>query len=455
MIYDQFIASKRIADTPTGIAEIPPLNPMLFDFQRDIVSWALRRGRAAIFADCGMGKTGMQLEWAKHVPGRKIVVAPLAVASQTVREAGKFGINGAKYLREDDGNTPIVVTNYEMLDRFDPARFGGIVLDESSILKSYTGKFRNQLVDDWGALPFRLCATATPAPNDFMELGNHSEFLGAMSRVDMLSSFFVHDGGETQKWRLKGHAESEFWKWVCSWAVMIRKPSDLEYCDGDFKLPPLHIHQIEVDHDPCAGGMLFAMEARTMDERRAARRDSLDCRVAEVARMVNASADPWLVWCDLNSESDALCKAIPDAVEVRGSDTIEDKEARLRGFADGSIRVLVSKPSICGWGMNFQHCAHMAFTGLSDSYEQFYQAVRRCWRFGQNREVNCYVVTAKTEGAVVANIQRKESDSEEMARQMVAHMREINSAEIRGATRNDKSYNPKSNIVIPSFLCSA
>ena len=450
--YNSFLAGKRVTDAPTGLDEIPDLNPSLFDFQHDITRWALRRGRAAIFADCGMGKTLMQLEWARCVPGRVLIVAPLAVASQTVAEAKRFSIPGVAYHRSDDSATPIVVCNYEMLDRFDPADFTGIVLDESSILKSYTGKFRNQIIQDWGRIPFRLCATATPAPNDFMELGNHAEFLGAMSRVEMLASFFVHDGGETQKWRLKGHAESEFWKWLCSWAVMIRKPSDLGYDDGKFILPECHIHQVQVDHNPETEGMLFALEARTLIERRSARKSSLLERVGTVADMVNQSKECWLVWCDLNMESDALCRAIPDAVEVRGSDDLHVKEQRLNGFSKGEHRVLVTKPSIAGWGMNWQHCAHVAFTGLSDSYEQFYQAIRRCWRFGQDREVNCYVVTASTEGAVVANIKRKERAAENMALQMVEHMHDLNAENIRGTTRQDKSYTAAVEMEIPSFM---
>lgn len=451
--YKQFIAGKRLKDEPTGL-DIPTnaLNGMLFEFQKDIVRWALKRGRAAIFADCGMGKTPMQLIWAKHVPGRVLIVTPLAVAAQTVREAGKFGVEGVRYLREDDGATPIVVTNYEMIDRFNSDSFEGVVLDESSILKSYTGKFRNQLIEEWGGVQYRLAATATPAPNDFMELGSHAEFLGVMTRTDMLSHFFVHDGGETQKWRLKGHAESEFWKWLCEWAVMIRKPSDLGYADGDFKLPKLHIEQTTVDANADAAGMLFAMEARTMAERRDARKSSVAERVAAVADLVNSSRDPWLVWCDLNSESEALTRAIPGAIEVKGSHAQEVKESRLLAFTEGSERVLVTKPSIAGWGLNWQHCAHMAFTGLSDSYEQFYQALRRCWRFGQTQEVHAYVVTSSTEGAVVSNIKRKEQDSERMAKMMIDHMAEMNAENIKGATRMDKSYNPTLNVNVPSFL---
>ncbi len=451
MTYKEFIATKRITDKPSGI-NVNSINDTLFPFQQDIVKWALRRGRSAIFADCGLGKTPMQLEWANHVPGRVLIVAPLAVGAQTCREAKKFCIEGVKYLRADDGETPISVTNYEMLHHFDPDNFKGIVLDESSILKSYTGKFRNQVIDDWSCVPFRLAATATPAPNDFMELGNHSEFLGAMTRTDMLSHFFVHDGGETQKWRLKGHAESEFWRWMCEWAVMIRKPSDLGYSDGNFQLPPCHINQVTVENTIEADGMLFALDAHTMQERRQARQHSVNERVNAVADIVNSTDHPWLVWCDLNSESAALKSAINGAVEVKGSDSIELKEKSLADFSGGKTRCLVTKPSIAGWGLNWQHCSHMAFTGLSDSYEQFYQALRRCWRFGQKNEVQCYVVTSSLEGAVVSNINRKESDSKRMAEMMVKHMADMNAENIRGTTRVDKSYKPKMEMKLPAFL---
>ena len=451
--YQSFIESKRLVDTPTGIAiDAEDISAFLFPFQRDITLWALRRGRACIFADCGMGKTPMQLEWARHVPGRVLIVAPLAVSEQTVRESHKFAIEGVRYMREDDGETPIPITNYEMLDHFSPDDFAGVVLDESSILKSYTGKIRNQIIDTWRETPYRLACTATPAPNDYMELGNHAEFVGAMTRSEMLAMFFVHDGGETQKWRLKGHAGSDFWRWLCSWAVMIRKPSDLGYADGDFILPELSVNQVTVEVEHADMGMLFSMEARTMQERRDARRASIKERVAVVADMANGSTDTWIVWCDLNAESDALVRAIPDAKDVRGSHTPEEKRDRMMAFSDGTLRVLVTKPSIAGFGMNWQHCANMAFTGLSDSYEQFYQGVRRCWRFGQERDVQCYVVTSSAEGAVVANIVRKEHDAEQMAASMIEHMHDISSETIRGTTRESTEYKPQEEMRLPAFI---
>jgi DNA modification methylase/superfamily II DNA or RNA helicase len=432
-IYAQFLKSKALYHSNAGLNDVPALNPLLFDFQRDIVAWALRKGRACIFADCGMGKTPMQLEWAHHIPGRVLILAPLAVAQQTIREATKFGID-AEYARQS-GNAKITVTNYEMLEHFDPADYAGIVLDESSILKSYDGQFRNHVIKSFEKTPFRLACTATPAPNDHMELGNHAEFMGALTRTEMLSTFFVHDGGETSKWRLKGHAEDEFWKWVCSWAVMVRKPSDLGYDDGAFILPPLRIHHASVESGKALNGFLFPMPAQTLMERRQARAASVVERAQQVAILEAArSNEQWLIWCNLNRESEFVSRTLPGAIEVKGSDSREFKEQSMMDFAEGRIRILVSKPSICGFGMNFQSCHNVVFMGLSDSYEQFYQAMRRCWRFGQKSPVECYVVTSHLEGAVVSNIVRKEKDAGKMAEGMVKHMADISRQEICGAT---------------------
>jgi hypothetical protein len=427
---------------------------MLFPFQRDIVKWALRRGRAAIFADCGLGKTPMQLSWAAQVPGRVLILAPLAVAQQTVREGKKFGIEVA-YSRVPCDDR-IVITNYEMLDHFNPSEFAGIVLDESSILKSYDGKFRNQIIDSFRDTPFKLACTATPAPNDHMELGNHAEFLGVLTRTEMLSTFFVHDGGDTSQWRLKGHAQKDFWQWVCSWAVMIRKPSDLGYDDGAFTLPPLVMHQHIVEAMSTPEGALFALEATTLQERQQARKGTTKERCEAVAALVAEKPnEPWLVWCNLNDESATVTSMIPGAVEVTGSDSNEKKESAMLGFVTGDVQILTSKPSICGYGMNFQRCANVAFLGLSDSYEQFYQAVRRSYRFGQKQTVHCHIVTSDIEGAVVANIQRKEADAARMAEEMVSHMRDMNEAEIRGVVRTADTYEPCVEMALPSWLVAA
>ena len=442
--YQAFLARKAINAPATGLASVPPLNASLFDFQRDIVAWALKRGRAALFEDCGLGKTAQQLEWARivaeHTGGNVLILAPLAVAAQTVREGEKFGITVRQARKQSDVQPGITIANYEMLEHFDPAQFSGVVLDESSILKSYDGKTRTAIIEAFARTPFKLACTATPAPNDYMELGNHAEFLGVMSRVEMLAMFFVHDGGETQQWRLKGHAEKDFWRWLASWAVCIRKPSDLGYDDGDFTLPELILHQVTVKVESPTDGFLFPVEASTLQERLQARRGTIAERVEHCAAVANATSEPFLIWCNLNEESAQLKAAINGAVEVKGSDSAEHKEKAMLGFTAGDVRAIVTKPSIAGFGMNWQHCAHMAFVGLSDSYEAFYQAVRRCWRFGQKRPVNVYVITAETEGAVVANIKRKERDAMKMAEAMVEHMKDLNAEAVRGVTREKADY---------------
>lgn len=458
MKYEEFLQRKKVIDQPDGPGPVDEILPALFDFQRDIVRWALRRGRAAIWADCGLGKTPMQLEWARQMylaTGRPVmIVAPLAVSSQTIREGAKFGIP-VDHWRDGEITDGIGTTNYERLHRFDPADFGAIVLDESSILKSYTGKYRTDLVQRWSRVPYRLACTATPAPNDFMEIGNHAEFLGTMSRTEMLSMFFVHDGGETQKWRLKGHAESEYWKWMCSWATMLRKPSDLGYEDGGFKLPPLNVEQVEVEIGNPQDGFLFHMEAKTLEDRRAARRDTIAERVAATADIINQSNEQWLVWCGFNDESTALTRAINGAVEVKGADSDEHKERSAVAFQDGSIRVLVTKPTMFGFGMNFQCCHNMAFVGLSDSYEQYYQALRRCWRFGQSNPVNAYIVISARDGAVLENIGRKESQAESMANNMVSHMAKVSREIIHDERMSRVEYVTQSKMEVPSWLTLA
>lgn len=451
--YSDFLASKAIDDPCTGMTVIPDLPDCLFPHQRDIVSWSLRRGRSALFAGTGLGKSLMELAWAQAVSrytGKPVLhLAPLAVSAQMVREAEKFGIPA--HMGDGEG---ICITNYQKLDHFDLSKFGAIILDESSILKSTDGHYRNRLISASQSIPFRLAATATPAPNDFMELGNHAEFLGIMSYTDMLATFFAHDGGSTQNWRLKGHAENEFWRWMASWAVMLRKPSDLGYPNAGYDLPPLHYHQhiVGVEYAPSIEtGMLFPMQAATLAERIAARRDTVKERVA-MAIEVTPQDRPFVWWCNLNSESDAIAKAIPDAVEVRGSDDPDTKERKLIDFSEGRIRVLVTKPSICGFGMNWQHCADTGFVGLNDSFEQFYQAIRRFWRFGQSKPVNCHIIAAETEGATVANIRRKEMDADRMAAAMVMHMADLSSQAIKGSIREKPNYDPQMPVILPSFL---
>lgn len=452
--YDAFLNQKRVAMPDSGF-EVESLNPKLFDWQSVITKWALRKGRASLFAGCGMGKTAMQLEWARHVVQKiersVLVLAPLAVAEQTCSEGDKFDIGVTLCRHRDDVRAGINITNYEMLHEFDPSVFGGVVLDESSILKDHTSKTRQAITDAFLATPYRLCCSATPAPNDWMELATHAEFMGAMKRAEMLSMFFVHDGGDTSKWRLKGHAADDFWKWVCSWAVMIQKPSDIGFSDEGFELPPIERIQLTVESE-WDSGSLFPVEAKTLDERRSARRSSMRDRVRLAADKVNATKEPFIVWCDLNAESEALTAAIPDAVEVTGSDSNAVKAKAMADFSCGRVRVLVSKPSICGYGMNWQHCANMAFVGLSDSFEQVYQAERRCWRFGQKRPVTSYVITSEAEGAVVRNQERKLADFELMSARMVGHMRTEMQGELGVSHRARTAYNPQMEMRIPEWL---
>ncbi len=443
--YQEFLARKVSIAPPCGFdPDLSRFPEAMKPFQRDIVAWALRRGTAAVFAGTGLGKTLQQLTWARsvadHTSGRVMVLAPLAVAFQTVKEAEKFGICGIAYAADDDSiSSDIVVTNYDRRHLFDLSQFAGIVLDESSIIKSQDGKTRSELMDTAADIPYRLCCTATPAPNDWTELGQHAEFLGVMSAKEMLAMFFVHEGSiradpNGEEWRLKRHAESDFWRWVASWAVMLRSPADLGYDDPGYDLPPLNLHQITVqaEYRPTSG-MLFPTEARTMAERRSVKKESITDRVKAAADLVNAHSDrPWLIWCDLNAEADALVSAIDGAVQVQGSDTPEEKASRLLGFCQSSPRVLVTKPKIASFGLNWQHCSDMVFVGLNDSFEQLFQAIRRCWRFGQTNPVNVYMIASELEGAVVANLRDKERRYDLMAEAMVKHMRDLSTAAIRG-----------------------
>lgn len=456
MEYQKFLENKRIRTHATGF-EIPKqkINRKLFDWQSDIVWWALKKGRAAIWSRCGTGKTPMQLEYGyqvhKHTGGDILIVAPLNVSHQTIQEGRKFGYDVNLCRTPADVKPGLNITNYEMVEHFNPDKFIGIILDESSILKSFNGAYRTMLIEMFRNTPYKLSCTATPSPNDYMELGNHAEFTGVMSRNEMLATFFVHDGSDTAKWRLKGHAEKRFWEWIASWAVVLEKPSDLGYSDEGFDLPPLYTHEIIVESEAEAYSLLPKM-ASTLNERREARRNSLEDRVSKAAELTQSNNDQWIAWCDLNAESESLKKAIPDSVEVRGSDKIEHKINSALGFTNGDIRVLVSKPSIFGFGMNWQNCHNMIFTGLSDSYEEYYQAVRRCWRYGQKEPVNVYLVISESEGTVLDNIKRKEADAERMIAEMVKFTQKILTEEIHGTIKETVEYNPQIDMVLPEWL---
>ena len=454
--YRDFLKSKEIESINAGFKiDSEQLNPMLFPFQRDIVKWAIQKGKAAIFSDCGTGKTMMQLEFAHQVVnrtgGKALVVAPLSVVSQTKKEGLKFGIPVNICRTHKDVKDGINITNYEMLDHFDANAFICVVLDESSILKSFTSQTRNLLIDKFQLTPYRLACTATPSPNDQSEIGNHAEFLGIMSRTEMLATYFIHDGSDTSKWRLKGYGEKKFWEWVATWAICVRNPADLGYTNDGFELPKLNLIE-KIVSSPPQEGMLVAIRAETLSERRAARKESMDRRIDVAKKLVDASPEQWLIWCDFNAESKALKEAIKDSVEVVGSDNPDYKAQAALDFADGKIHALVSKASIYGFGMNFQTCHNMIFCGISDSYEMFYQAVRRCWRYGQEHDVNVYIAISEAELNVLDNIKRKQAQMDKMQDNMVSLMHDVTMSEIRHTTRITDTYDPEERMVIPEWI---
>jgi hypothetical protein len=424
MTYADFLARKAKAAPTFGQAiDSTEVHPRLHDWQREIVAWAVRTGRAAIWADTGLGKTLMQVEWARLSGDTALIVAPLAVCTQTVREAATVGVS-AHYIRDASQMTGpgLYVTNYEMVDHFDADLFDAVVLDEASILKQSDGKTRTKLITHFADVPRRLACTATPAPNDIEELTNQAEFLGRSSRVNMLAAYFVHDSD--QGWRLKGHAHAPMFKWMTSWAVALRRPSDIGYSDEGYDLPGLEIlpHLLPVDITP--DDQLFATDLGGVGGRAQIRRQTLESRCRKAADLVAAEPDePWLLWCGLNDEAEMLARLIPDSVNVHGGWSPEDKAAALLGFADGTIRVLITKPSIAAFGLNWQHCARMAFVGLSDSYEAYYQAIRRCYRYGQTRIVHAHIVLSDLEGQIAVNIARKEREASSITAGLVAEMR--------------------------------
>lgn len=420
--YREFLAAKsRLAAVHGVDIDVDQLHPSLHDWQRVVVRWAVRVGRAALWADTGLGKTRMQLEWARLSAGTSLVVAPLAVCAQTVREAAVIGIT-ATYVRSPEQVTGpgVWVTNYEMVDRFDPSAFGAVVLDESSILKDVTSKTRDKLIALFAGVPRKLACSATPAPNDVAELANHAEYLGAASRREMLSTYFVHD---QDGWRAKGHARAPMFRWMSSWALALRRPSDIGYPDAGYLLPALRIVPELVDVDVQAEGQLFPTDLGGVGGRARVRRDTLAARVARAASLVAAEpGEAWLLWCGLNDEAAGLAAAIPGAVNVHGSMAPEEKADLLLAFAAGEIRHLITKPGIAAYGLNWQHCARMVFVGLSDSYEQYYQAIRRCWRYGQTRPVDVHIVLSGLESQIATNVARKERDAARFTAELVAQM---------------------------------
>jgi superfamily II DNA or RNA helicase len=426
--YRRFLDGKAVRCDAVGF-EADRLSDHLFPFQRDVVAFLLRVGRGAAFLDTGLGKTLIQLDWARavaeHTGGDVLVLTPLAVAGQTAREAHKFGIEAHVARDQASVRRGINIANYERLHLIDAEAFAGVVLDESSILKSFTGKTRQALCDRFGRTPYRLACTATPAPNDHTELGNHADFLGVMSRLEMLSRFFINDTSTaSQEWRLKRHAEAAFWDWMASWARMAEKPSDLGHDDDGFDLPPLNIRRhAAIGNVRPADGMLFGHEA-SATALHDLKRQTIDARADVVAGLVAADAgQSWVIWCDTDYEADALLKRIPDAIDVRGSLSAEAKEDRLTAFATTPAAKIITKPSLAGFGLNWQHCARMAFVGRGFSYEAWYQAVRRCWRFGQTRPVDVHIVVAEGEDQIGRVIDRKADDHAAMKRAMTLAMK--------------------------------
>jgi len=456
--YDSFLKRKMIDIPDKGIStKNINLNSTLFDFQKDIIQWGLRRGKAAVFTMTGTGKTFIQCEWAKHIYNHIkepiIIFAPLAVSHQTIQEAKKLDIKINYAKNESDIINGINVTNYQRVDKFNAKIFSGVVLDESGILKSLDGKTRNKLLDSYRETPFKLACTATPAPNDFMELGNQAEFLNVMTYSEMLSMFFVHDGGHTSQWRLKKHAEQDYWNWIAKWAVILTKPSDLGYKDNGFILPSLNIQHIQAKTNikPEEGFFIYIPDA-TLQGRQKTRRESVDDRIKKCINIMNSFDDYCLIWCNLNLESEKLHKNIKDSYEIKGSDNDDYKEKTMIDFANGKIKTLISKPSICGFGMNFQIANKIIFFGLSDSFEQYFQAIRRCWRFGQKKPVDVYIITSNMEQNVVKNIERKENDALKLINEMVLRTKETISKNLREMVYERTDYKPKIEMKIPEWL---
>lgn len=452
MNYDDLINSKKVAAAAVGFKPHAALNVHLFDWQRSLVSWAVSRGRAALFAECGLGKTLMQLEWARHVVlhtgGSVMLHCPVGVREQTAAEAEKFSVDVDVAICDSAADVPargIAIVNFEKLHKFDPSMFTGVVLDESSILKNFNGKMRKRITDGWASTPYRLACTATPAPNDHVELCNHSEFLGVMSQPRILSRWFLNDTANTGTWRLKGHAERDFWDWVSTWAVCITKPSDAGGSDDGYELPPLNEHLHVVDYVGGASeGMLFDNFSLSATNVHTQKRNTTAARAERVAEIVRDD-EPWIVWCDTNYEADALAEALPSAIEVRGSDSEKVKSQKLKEFSQSKSATLITKPSVAGFGMNWQHCNKMAFIGLSYSFESYYQAVRRCWRFGQQKPVDVHVIECDGESAMRAAVEEKTRKYKQMTNSMASALSG------RSLALNSR-YSPTVQMEVPSWV---
>jgi hypothetical protein len=459
MDYSEFINNKSIDHSPCGFdIDLDSINSMCFDWQKKLIQIAIKRGRSALFEDCGLGKSVQELEWCRFVHEYTnkpvLIFTPLSVSSQFLEEAEKFNIDNVHIsIGSHDVKHGINITNYEKLHKFDLSIFSGICLDEASIIKHFEGKFRTNLIQQAVNVPFKLAASATPSPNDYTELGNIAEFLGIRTRAEMLSMFFINDTKDTGNfWRLRGHAkDNEFWKWLASWAIAIQKPFDIGYDDNGFILPELIYHEHMIPFDGKQIGF-FINYAKTLGDIRKAMRESMVERIKKCAEIVNNSDDIFGVWCNLNDESEMLTEMINGAVEVKGPDSTEHKERTIRDFKQNKIKAMVTKPKIAMYGLNLQNCNNLVVTGLSHSYEQFYQLIRRFWRFGQTKPVNCHIVIGEREGQILDVIKKKDKKMKKMYSQMVSHMKELMKVHIENTGRYREDYNPKIKMQLPKFL---
>ena len=448
--YREFLQTKKASQVLSGFdIAITDLNPSMFEFQKRCTQIALKHGRFALFEDCGLGKTIQQLEWAQKIVEKEnkpvIILAPLSVVGQTIIEGSKFNYNVERFGNDTLLSPKIYITNYEHLSNIDTSVFVGVVLDESSIIKNFDGKTRNLVINKFRGTKYKSCYTATPSPNDPMELGNHAEFLDIMTRNEMLSMYFVHDGGDTSKWRLKKHAESKFWAWVSSWAIMINKPSDIGFSDDGYVLPKLNLIEREIATEKRDNGRLFNDVAVSATNFNNELRLTMKSRIEEAAGIANSSNENFIIWVKHNNESEYLKKLIPDAVEVTGSEKPHIKESKLIGFGKGEFRVLITKTKIAQFGLNYQNCANQIFASLDFSFEGLYQAIRRSWRFGQTRDVNIHIITTDTMKNVRQIIEQKQKMFEEMQNKMVSSM---------GAhlSPHKPKRNKLENITVPQFL---
>lgn len=458
--YKQFLKSKRQELKPFGFeVEQSQLNRHLFQWQRNVVQWALLRGRAALFEECGLGKTLQQLAWAEQVHKRTnkpvVIHTPVGVRRQTQDEAKRFQIDCPVHVtnKQSEVKNGINLVNYEKLHLFDTSSFAGVVLDESSVLKAFTGKTKQLLCDAYKDTPYRLACTATPAPNDHMELGNHSEFLGVLPSREMLSRWFINDTMKAGGYRLRGHAKDDFWRWVASWAVCLSKPSDIGGSDEGYELPELktHRHIVEVEEMEPTPGMLFNVAQISATSLYEVKRSTAEARVRKAVELAGNHDGPVLIWCDTNDEADRLALELPEANEVRGADSEDDKDRKMREFSDGTVRILITKPSVAGFGMNWQHCSYQIFAGLTFSFESFYQAVRRCWRFGQTKPVDVHLVMAECDSALEKTIGRKQLDHDVMRNGMADAMKHATGGKILAELRPSE-INEIKTISIPQWM---